>query len=466
MDRGSPRYGERWARHWLDVVHYAETHGNDQDRVRTNSWPYRDYVIRAFNDDKPYARFVEEQIAGDVLFPDDPQGVIAMGCLATGPWDESSLRDIQEDTIDRKIARYLDRDDIVMTVMNTFVSATVQCARCHNHKFDPIAQSEYYGLQAVFAATDKGNRPYDSDSRTHVVRQALLKQKAALDIRPKRVVDELLSPATQAAVAVWEKSLSSRPSIWTVLDPESFTSSGGATLTKQSDLSVLASGVRPEVDTYTVVARTISKRTAVRLEVLAHDSLPHNGPGRQDNGNLHLSEFQLSAVAQTDPTATNRSIALQNASADFDQKDWGIEKAIDGKTNTAWGIYPEVGKSHFAVFETKEDVGVAGGTKLTFVLEQKHGGGHLIGRLRFSVTTAPRPVRANPFPNRSQRFSLWFPINVATSKGSNWRRTTAESSLTSSLPPCLQLRLFMRAPAILFRTQVSNRCEFRVRFTC
>ncbi|MEO8426557.1 MAG: DUF1549 and DUF1553 domain-containing protein [Verrucomicrobiota bacterium] len=395
----SPCYGERWARHWLDVVHYAETHGNDQDRVRTNAWPYRDYVIRSFNDDKPYARFVEEQIAGDVLFPDDPQGVIAMGCLATGPWDESSLRDIQEDTIDRKIARYLDRDDIVMTVMNTFVSATVQCARCHNHKFDPIAQSEYYGLQAVFAATDKGNRPYDPDFRTHVARQSLLKQKAALDLRPKRIVDELLSPATQSAVAVWEKSLSTRPSIWTVLDPESFTSSGGATLTKQSDSSLLASGARPEVDTYTIVARTDLKGiTAARLEVLPHDSLPHNGPGRQDNGNLHLSEFHLSIVAQTDPTATNRPVALQNASADFNQQDWGIEKAIDGKTNTAWGIYPEVGKSHLAAFETKEDAGVEGGAKLTFVLEQKHGGGHLIGRLRLSATTASRPVRANPFP--------------------------------------------------------------------
>src|SRR6266849_6764812 len=83
----SPRYGERWARHWLDVVHYAETHGNDQDRVRTNAWPYRDYVINSFNADKPYARFVEEQIAGDALFPDDPRGVVAMGFLATGPWD-------------------------------------------------------------------------------------------------------------------------------------------------------------------------------------------------------------------------------------------------------------------------------------------------------------------------------------------------------------------------------------------
>ena len=83
----SPRYGERWARHWLDVVHYADTHGNDQDRIRTNAWPYRDYLVRSFNEDKPYARFVEEQVAGDILFPDDPQGIVATGLIAAGPWD-------------------------------------------------------------------------------------------------------------------------------------------------------------------------------------------------------------------------------------------------------------------------------------------------------------------------------------------------------------------------------------------
>ena len=148
---GSPRYGERWARYWLDIAHYAETHGHDQDRPRTNSWPYRDYVVQSFNEDKPYPRFVEEQIAGDVLYPDDPQAIVAMGFLATGPWDESSLRDIREDVIDRQVARYLDRDDIVTTAMNTFVSSTVQCARCHDHKFDPLLQRDYFRLQAFFA---------------------------------------------------------------------------------------------------------------------------------------------------------------------------------------------------------------------------------------------------------------------------------------------------------------------------
>ena len=396
----SPRYGERWARHWLDIVHYAETHGNDQDRPRPNAWPYRDYVIRSFNRDKPYARFVEEQLAGDVLFPDDPDGVIATGFMATGPWDESSLRDIQENTIDRQIARYLDRDDIVMTTMSTFASTTVHCARCHNHKFDPILQAEYYGLQAVFSAIDKADRPYDVDRPTHARRQALLKQKAALEVRSKAMMDSLLQPPVQTEVAAWEKSVNEQGGAvaWTVLDPASFVSEGGATLTKQPDRSVLASGPRPETDTYTITAQTdLMGLTAMRLEVLSDAALPKNGPGRQDNGNLHLTELAVKAWPKGETSKVLR-ITLQHPSADFNQADWGIAKAIDGDPKTAWGIYPEVGKAHTAVVEFKEDVGSAGGTTLVFVLEQKHGGGHLIGRPRLSVTTAPRPVRAGGQP--------------------------------------------------------------------
>ena len=160
---GSPHYGERWARHWMDVIQFAETHGHDQDRPREHAWPYRDYLIRSFNQDKPYPRFVEEQVAGDVLFPDDSWATVATGFLATGPWDESSLMSIQEGSIDRLIGQYLDRDDIVTTTMAAFVSSTVHCARCHDHKFDPISQDEYYGLQAVFSGIDKANRAYDPD---------------------------------------------------------------------------------------------------------------------------------------------------------------------------------------------------------------------------------------------------------------------------------------------------------------
>ena len=167
----------------MDVVHFAETHGHDQDRPRPNAWPYRDYLIRSFNADKPYARFVEEQVAGDVLFPDDPQATVALGFLAAGPWDESSLCDIRDDTLDKQIAQYLDRDDMVTTDMSTFASTTVHCARCHDHKFDPISQAEYYALQAVFAGVDRADRPYDPDPKVEPRRRPLLARKAALETR-------------------------------------------------------------------------------------------------------------------------------------------------------------------------------------------------------------------------------------------------------------------------------------------
>src|SRR5690348_13751130 len=136
----SPRYGERWGRHWLDVVHYGESHGYDKDKPRRNAWPYRDYVIRSLNTDKPYGRFVREQVAGDVLFPGVPECVEALGFIAAGPWDFIGHAEVPETKIDGKIARHLDRDDMVATTINTFTSLTVQCAQCHDHKFDPIPQ--------------------------------------------------------------------------------------------------------------------------------------------------------------------------------------------------------------------------------------------------------------------------------------------------------------------------------------
>ncbi len=159
----SPRYGERWARHWLDVVHYGDTHGYDKDKPRPNAWPYRDYVIRAFNEDKPYARFVAEQIAGDVLYSGTRDGMQALGFIATGPWDFIGHAELPESKIDGKIARHLDRDDMVANTIGTFTSVTVHCAQCHNHKFDPITQEDYYSLQAVFAALDRADKKYFAD---------------------------------------------------------------------------------------------------------------------------------------------------------------------------------------------------------------------------------------------------------------------------------------------------------------
>jgi mono/diheme cytochrome c family protein len=398
----SPAYGERWARHWMDIVHYAETHGNDQDRPRPNAWPYRDYLIRSLNADKSYTRFIEEQLAGDVLYPDDADAIVAMGFLATGPWDESSLRDIREDTIDREIARYLDRDDIVTTAMSTLVSTTVHCARCHEHKFDPITQEEYYKLQAVFAGVDKAERAYDPDPTIARLRRDLLARKAELPAVAAKADPSLLADAIQLEVGTWEKKLGESVVAWRVLEPETFTSAGGATLTRQADGSVISSGARPEKDTCTIIASTAAARiTGLRLEVLVDDSLPMKGPGRQDNGNLHLNEIQV-AVAPggvADPAAA-RSVKLVNPRADFNQEGWTIAMALDGNPATAWGIYPQVGKSHVAVFEFAEPVEFAAGATITIKLEQIHGGGHLIGRVRLSVTgaAAPLPIQAEVLP--------------------------------------------------------------------
>jgi Protein of unknown function (DUF1553)/Protein of unknown function (DUF1549)/Planctomycete cytochrome C len=179
----SPHFGERWARHWMDLVHFAETHGHDQDRIRPNAWPYRDYLIDSFNGDTPYARFVQEQVAADSLFPDEPRLAIAQGMLAAGPWDESSLRDIRDDSVDRHIGYYIDRDDMVTTVMSTFASMTVHCARCHDHKFDPISQEDYYALQAVFAGVDKAERGYDADRVIDAMRHRLKLEVKATEPR-------------------------------------------------------------------------------------------------------------------------------------------------------------------------------------------------------------------------------------------------------------------------------------------
>ncbi len=154
----SPRYGECWARHWLDVVHFGETHGYDKDKRREHAWPYRDYVIQALNKDLPYGEFIRQQVAGDVGPQPDRRGIIATGFIAAGPWDFVGHVELGESTVEKAKTRSLDRDDMVATVMSSVCSVTIHCARCHDHPFDPFPQQDYYRLQAVFAGVDRGDR--------------------------------------------------------------------------------------------------------------------------------------------------------------------------------------------------------------------------------------------------------------------------------------------------------------------
>lgn len=173
----SPHYGERFARHWLDLAHYADTHGFERDMRRDNAWRYRDYVINALNEDKPYDRFLQEQLAGDVLWPEDEQSVIATGFLAAGPWDFVGQVETASEEL-RRSARSLDLDDMATQVMTSTMATTINCCRCHDHKLDPISQQEYFQLQAVFAGSKRDDRvASDAGMKQYEENKALLTAK-------------------------------------------------------------------------------------------------------------------------------------------------------------------------------------------------------------------------------------------------------------------------------------------------
>lgn len=163
---GSPHYGERWGRHWLDLARFGESQGYERDKIRDHAWPYRDYVIRSFNQDKPYARFVQEQLAGDVLEPRTRDGIAATGFLVAAPWDE--VGNTQQSTIMRARVRAEEMEEMVGTVAQTFLGMTVNCARCHDHKFDPISQRDYYRLKACLDGIRPGNRSWMTPAGTAV----------------------------------------------------------------------------------------------------------------------------------------------------------------------------------------------------------------------------------------------------------------------------------------------------------
>lgn len=188
----SPHYGEQLARHWLDVVRYADSSGFANDYERGNAWRYRDYVVRAFNCDKPYDRFVREQLAGDELDETDPESLIAVGFLRMGPWELTGMEVA-------RVARQRFLDDVTDIVGQTFLAHAMQCARCHDHKFDPIPTRDYYGLQAVFATTQLVERPAgftaDENTRGFDEQQSVETKRQWFD----RILKELSAKEQKAA---------------------------------------------------------------------------------------------------------------------------------------------------------------------------------------------------------------------------------------------------------------------------
>ena len=345
-----PQYGERWARHWMDLIHYAETHGHDEDAPRENAWPYRDYLIQSLNADKPYATFALEQIAGDAMEPHDPEALIATGFLAAGPWDESSQMGIQDGTLDKELAQYLDRDDMITTVMSSFLGVSVHCARCHDHKFDPIPFEDYYALQAVFAGVDRHDRPFDKDPKLHRLRQDLLTQKEAL-LAERTTESALLSSINQERTQSWISERQDHLSRWKAGRPLAPPSSE-IPLTPWEVLEDGSLFIQPTDSlngklTWSLLS-PYPKPTAVELEVMADSRLPQGGPGWSDEGDFQLTEFKVYGKGKDSDDWI--PILLEAPENDFSKEGTSVRYLIDDDPETHWSIFPQKGQNHRCFF--------------------------------------------------------------------------------------------------------------------
>jgi hypothetical protein len=374
----SEHYGERMAMYWLDLVRYGDSGGYHSDNDRA-VWMYRDYVIRAFNSNKPFDRFTLEQLAGDLLPAPTDEMRVASGynrLLMTTEEGGAQPREY--------LAKY--SADRVRNASTVWMAATMGCSECHDHKFDPYTTRDFYSFAAFFA--DISELAVGRQPQTPLPTDDQKAESAAIDAQVSPLQDQLAAttPELLAGQARWEEALRNRPE-WTTLVPTGLASQGEAILTVLDDGSILVSGAVPEKDTYTLtLTATLQDVTGVRLEVLPDDSLPARGPGRAGNGNFVLHELEL-AVGDA-------QVEWGQVTASHSQQDFPAAAAGDGNSTTGWAILPQAGAANHAVFEAKAALGDGLETTLTFRLRQDFGGGHSLGRFRLSTTTAPRPVRA------------------------------------------------------------------------
>jgi hypothetical protein len=414
----SPHYGEFWGRHWLDAARYADSNGFEKDATRS-IWPYRDWVINAFNRDLPFDQFTLEQLAGDLL----PNATLDQR-VATGFLRNSMMN--QEGGIEPEQFRVESMIDRVDAVGKAWLGLTIACAQCHNHKYDPISQKDYY---QVLAFLNNDDEPF-----IEVPTPEQQKQRADILAKVSALEDKALGKATNLAerMEAWEKSLAEAEGDWTVLDPKEWLNFA-TKYEKQPDSSLLGGGdVKPGAVTHVSVDTTLTNITGFRLEVLMHPNLPYGGPGLIGKGSFLLKEFTAEAYALHDPTVTNK-VKFVRALADTEAPGFSITNTIDGNTEkggwTAATVPVRRNTEHRAVFECAEPIaGFPGGTRLKLVVYQKHSSGdghsgeldketkldcHAFGRFRLSATTQPTPLRADPF-TAAQRKLLAIPASQRT----------------------------------------------------
>jgi len=398
----SRRYGERMAVHWLDLARYADTHGYHVDSGR-DMWIWRDWVIRAFNRNMPFDQFTIEQLAGDLL----PDATIEQK-IATG-FNRNNMVNYEGGIIDEEFrVEYV--ADRVVTTSTVWLGLTMRCARCHDHKFDPLTMRDFYSFFAYF--NNVPERGFDGVKGNAVPiltvippdrRESYNALVAEIEQLEPRLDHARPWPEIDAAQAEWENSYARAPggATFKVLDPMEYSSSGGSTLTQLDDKSILVSGENPDKDVYEIVARTDEVGiTGVLLEALTDESLPHTGPGRyDDNGDFVLSTFEVE-VAPVDGSSDVQNVTFHEAEAGREHPNYEVMLALDDQVDTGWALG---GLARFspqpvsAKFYPAEPFGFEGGSEIRIRLRHESSWKqHGIGRFRLSLTTASAPKRALP----------------------------------------------------------------------
>jgi len=395
----SPAYGERWGRHWLDVARFAESHGYEQDYDRPNAYHYRDFVIKALNQDLPYTTFIKWQLAGDEYESTNPLAMMATGFLAAG----THATQITASQAEKE--RYDELDDIVRTVGTTMLGLTIACARCHDHKFDPISATDYYRMASTFSTTVRSD--YDLNLGTG----NYAKEKADFDSAKKKL---------EEARSNWERdNLTSKLEAWVkagakdapqsdflFAEVKAASSKNGTSLSKLSNGVVTATGKNPDFETYTITLNSTTKHvTALRLEAFKDAALVQGGPGRAPNGNFALSDFKVTVNpfdSKNKPTSA-QAVKFKSVRSSFDQKGLPASATIDSDKKSSWAIDPQFGKDHQAVYELEKPLDLPYGAEWIITLDFNGNNQHNLGKLRVTFSSMDKPALAVlPVPEKTQ----------------------------------------------------------------
>jgi hypothetical protein len=424
----SPHYGERWARPWLDLARYADTNGHEKDN-RRSIWKYRDWVIDALNRDLRFDQFTIEQIAGDMLPDATTEQKIATGFHRNAMTNE-------EGGVDPDESMYEVLVDRVNTTATVWLGTTLACAQCHNHKYDPFSQKDYFRLLAFFANSDYDSRTFGDGTRYFEARLDLAtpdqeKTRKQMQADIDRLEQDLktVTPTVREAQEQWEQSMRAAGRSWTPLAPEHARATNGVALTTLQDGSLLASGPNAVLTSYIVTADTpLQEITGLRLEALPDPSLPKGGPGRDAYGHFRVTGIHVDIApvkASSPPDAQSdrrvvqfRTIKVDDSAYPFEPADiLSTENGSTSRKGGSWAINAMRDAervARHAVLAAETPFGFPGGTRITVRIDHLDGTiGQGIGRFRLSATTAADPLAGSDLSARL-RPGLARPVSERT----------------------------------------------------